>query len=169
MGKSTVARAVGRAEGARVISIDRILDDEGIEEWDADRVALRSFLRANEFAVAQAARALDAGRPTLIEGNFYWNKQVEDLVDRLPSPALVVHLVAPLELCLSRDAGRPEPAPDAGPKAGDHMGAEAVQAVFGYVRPFPGERSVDARGSVAEVVGRVREVWRDWRSTRVAG
>src|SRR5579863_3955730 len=119
-GKTTVARAVGRVETALVVSIDRILEEEGLEEWDADRVSLRRFLRANDLAIIQARGNFDARRSTIVEGNFYWNEQVEDLFGRLPCPPLAVRLTAPVELCIARDAGRPEPAAEEGPRAREH-------------------------------------------------
>ncbi|HTT26617.1 MAG TPA: AAA family ATPase [Thermoplasmata archaeon] len=155
IGKSTVAAALGRRRQARVISIDQILEDEGLEEWGVDRVALRSFLRANQTAASAARAASAAGVPCVLEGNFYWREQLEDLLPRLPPPAVVVRLIGSVELCLQRDSGRPDPRRDEGARAGNHLGEEAVRAVFGFVRPFNGEVTISAEGSVADVIDRL--------------
>jgi len=169
VGKTTVSRSLGRAESAGVVSIDRVLEENSLEEWDTDRVALRSFLRANAFAVDQTHRNLRARRSTIVEGNFYWIEALEDLVGRLRCPSYVVHLVAPLEVCIARDAGRPEPSVEVGPKPGDRLGEGSVRAVFGFVRPVPIETKVDASGNVGETVARVQNALHAWRSTRRAG
>src|SRR5690348_6946089 len=90
VGKSTVAQEVARRERAELLSVDRILEDRGLEEWDEDRISLRSFLRVNDVLVPVAREDLRDGTSVVIEGNFYWREQVHDLIARLEFPVLVV-------------------------------------------------------------------------------
>ena len=103
VGKSTVAAALAQTIGAHHISIDKVLEEHEIEEWDDDRISLRSFLRANAIAVEQAHRALEAGQPLIFDGCFYWREQLDDLAKRLDRDLLVFTLDAPLPVCVGRD------------------------------------------------------------------
>lgn len=164
VGKSTIAARVAAAEGGEVISIDRIIEEEGIEEWDRDRVALRSFLRANDFVEPRARGIRERGRPTIVEGNFYWDPQIDDLLARLSGPTLLVCLDAPVPVCIARDAGRPEPRPERGPQAGDHLGETAVRAVHRLVSEVRRGISVDASGSIEQSVRRLLAQIQAWRA-----
>ncbi len=162
VGKSTLAAALGASVPAHVISIDRILESEDLEEWEAERIALRSFLRANDCAVTEARSHLSQGRAAIVEGNFYWEEQIEDLVRRVRCPALVVRLHAPVEVCIARDARRPPPDPRVGPKAGERLGEEAVRAVYELVRPSPREQTLEATGTVSDVALALRRCLDAW-------
>jgi thymidylate kinase len=164
VGKSTVAARLADALGAEVVSVDRLLEDHGLEEWDADRISLRSFLRANDLAVVRAAENRRAERPTLVEGNFYWAEQVDDLIARVGVPSLVVRLEAPFATCLERDAGRPEPPAGGVPRAGNRMGEQAVRDVYAFVAAVDRGIPVDASGTVSTTVRRVRAIVRTWEA-----
>ena len=140
---------------ARASSINQILEDDRLEEWDVDCVALTIRLRANPTAARAARAASGAEVPCMLERNFYRREQLEDLLPRLPPPAVVVRLIGSVELCLRRDSRRPDPRSDEGARAGNHLGEEAVRAVFGLVRPFESEVTISAEGSVADVIDRL--------------
>ncbi len=156
VGKTTVSRQLALEVGAECISIDQILEEHGLEEWDADRIALRSFLAANRIAVARASSALARETPVVIEGNFYWNEQLDDLVRNIDGRTLIFTLRAPLEVCIARDAMRPEPREGAGPRAGDHLGKDATREVYALAARVDRGVPVDATGTIQGTVHLIR-------------
>ena len=155
VGKSTVSRRLANIIGADHILIDRILEERGLEEWDEDRTSLRSFLRANTFAIARAHEGLKRVRPTVFDGCFYWNEQLDDLTQRLDFPHYGFTLEAPLSVCVARDRTRPLPKKGDEPRAGDQLGAEACEAVYGLVTQIRYGTPVDATGSVDRTVAAI--------------
>ena len=141
VGKTTVATALTSALRGHYLSVDSILDRNGLEEWEDGYVALRSFLRANEILVAEATPLLRDGIPVVVDGNFYFRAQIEDLTRRLPFPHAVFTLKAPLETCLERDRNRPL-----------SLGEQGVRDVFAKVSEVEYGEGIDALRSVAEVV-----------------
>ncbi|MCI4372108.1 MAG: ATP-binding protein [Thermoplasmata archaeon] len=137
VGKSTVSQGLSRKVGAKVISIDQILDDQAL--WVEGR--LSEFLKANAFAVEAARPMLAGGTPVIFEGNFYWKSQIQDLVGRLAYRHRVFTLGAPVEVCVERDRQRNRP-----------HGPEAARAVFVKSTKFDYGTVLDATGSVDSVV-----------------
>jgi predicted kinase len=149
VGKSTLAGRLAERFGAAVISIDRLLEEHDL--WESGR--LGEFLRANSFAVTRAGRLLPRGRPVIIDGNFYWKTQVEDLIARLDFPHCVFTLEAPLEVCIGRDRRRRR-----------SYGPEATRAVYAKTTRFPFGQRIDATQPVEvilrEITARVRNTLR---------
>lgn len=141
VGKTTVAKALAETLGGRVISIDAILDQHNLEEWDEGYISLRSFLRANDFAIAEAEPLLRKGVPVVFDGNFYYRGQIDDLAGRLVFPHAVCTLKAPLSDCIDRDRRREL-----------SYGEEAVREVFAKVGEVEYGVDLDARRPVSEVV-----------------
>ncbi|HEY6238736.1 MAG TPA: ATP-binding protein [Thermoplasmata archaeon] len=145
VGKSTVSEALAQQIGGSWISIDRILDERGIERWKGGFVSEASFLRANTFAIAQASDSLARGRPAVFDGNFYWRSAVEDLDRRVGHPLHVFTLKAPLEVCLERNRGRSPPQAD-----------EGTRKVYAKATGFDVGVSIDATRPLAETVAAIR-------------
>jgi predicted kinase len=143
IGKSTVSERLAQTIGAEYISIDRILDEPGVEEWDdeAGHYSERCFLRANALAVERTKSFLDHGIPVVFDGNFYWRSQISDLIARLNFPHHVYTLKAPLELCVQRDSQRDPP-----------HGREATEQVYTKSTEFGWGVEIDARQPVDSVV-----------------
>ena len=146
-GKTTVARALAEAIRGRVVSIDEILETL---EWDGG--SERLFLRANDRAAAEARDAAAAGRPVVFDGNFYWRRVIDDLARRLGWPHVVVTLRVPRSICVVRDRDRPH-----------SYGATAVRDVYARVARVRAGIPIDATGSVAQTVDRIR-AWLPRRS-----
>jgi len=138
VGKTTVAQRLAREIGAGYISIDRILEERGL--WDSG--ALAEFLRANDFAVEQARSLLADGTSVVLDGNFYWKSQINDLVARLDRRHFVFTLRAPLSVCVERDARRSPP-----------HGREAAREVYAKSTRFEYGVGIDATRGVGTVVG----------------
>ncbi|MCI4360979.1 MAG: ATP-binding protein [Thermoplasmata archaeon] len=143
-GKTTVCRSLAVRTGAAVISIDRILDDHGLEEWSDGYISEASFLRANSIAIEEAHPILARGRPVVIDGNFYWRSVVLDLESRLSVPLRVFTLTLPLELCIERDAHR-QPS----------FGADAAGDVYRKSTGFDCGTPLDATESPDRIVSRI--------------
>ncbi len=140
-GKTTVARALAAAIGAEVVAIDDILDREA---WDGGSEEL--FLRANVIAAEEARPALERGVPVVFDGNFYWQRALDDLARRLPFPHTTFTLDVPIDVCRERDRRRPH-----------SYGEEGVRAV--YAKCARVRRSgvrVDGRAEVDRIVAAIR-------------
>lgn len=137
IGKSVVSRRISEIFRAEYISIDDLLDEHGL--WNTGELA--EFLAANRFAIEVAGTALRKRRPVIVDGNFYWEAQIQDLLAHLKVPSFVFTLAAPLEVCIQRDAGRRSP-----------HGAESARAVYAKATEFAYGSVVDASGTVEEVV-----------------
>jgi tRNA uridine 5-carbamoylmethylation protein Kti12 len=146
IGKSTVSVRIAKALGAKYVSVDRILEEPGVEEWDAaaGHYSERAFLRTSELAAERARVILDQGKPVIFDGNFYWQSQITDLVGRLPFPHHVFTLQAPLDLCIQRDGKRVLP-----------HGREAAEKVYAKSTEFEWGVGIDATPSVERVVSNI--------------
>jgi AAA domain-containing protein len=145
IGKTTVAQTLAKALRGRWISVDEILEEFQLEEWKDGYISEASFLRTNEFVERQALPWLEAGTPVVVDGNFYWPSQVDDLTGRLPYPSRVFTLKGPVELCIARDAGRKL-----------SYGEEGARAVFAKSTSFRRGISLDASRPLREIVAQIR-------------
>lgn len=139
VGKTTVAAALSDAIGAKVVSVDALVDPD----WDGG--SLRLYLRANVRAAAVAKPTLVRGRPVVFDGCFYWKTQLRDLERRMPYPHLVVTLTAPLRMCVERDAGRKVV-----------HGTDAARTVYRKVTRFAYGIPIDATRRVSDMVRDIR-------------
>jgi adenylate kinase family enzyme len=155
VGKSTVSERLAEEIGAEHILIDRILEEHGLEEWDEDRISLKSFLRANALAIERARRLLEKGTPVVFDGNFYWRPALDDLLQKLNYRHYVLTLEAPLSVCVQRDRLRPMTREGAEPRAGDSLGEEATAQVYRMVNQVSYGIAIDATGSVDATVAAV--------------
>ena len=152
VGKSTVSQRLASRIGADYIPIDRILEEHGLEEWDEDRISLKSFLQANAIAVQRARTALARGTPVVFDGNFYWREAISDLLHKLDFDHYVFTLHAPLSVCIERDRQRPTTPSGREPRAGDSLGPEATRDVYGLVTRVEHGTPIDATGPVETTV-----------------
>lgn len=143
VGKSTVSKKLARILRAEYISVDRPLDDRGI--WYSGR--LREFLEVNEIVAQQAGNLLANGTPVVVDGNFYWKSQIQDLERRLDHRHFVFTLKAPLDVCIRRDASR----------AAAH-GSRAAEEVYAKSTRFSYGTPIDATQPVEAVVRKVRSI-----------
>jgi predicted kinase len=141
IGKSTVAKHLAGKVEAEYISIDRILDERGLETWYRGYVSQRSFLRANAYAVRRARPFLRKRRPVIFDGNFYYQSQIEDLVGQLDYRHYVFTLKAPLSVCIERDGRRVPP-----------YGSKAAREVYAISTGFDYGIGIDATRPVGRVV-----------------
>lgn len=106
-GKSTVSSKLCKLLNAEHISIDRVLDEHNLTK-DKERgyISQKSFKKANEIVVPKIKDILKSGKLVVIDGNFYWKSQIDDLIERLKHTHRVFTLTAPVEVCIDRDIQR---------------------------------------------------------------
>lgn len=144
VGKTTVAERLAREIRGEYISIDRILDERGLESWYRGYYSQRSFFRANAFAAKRAREPLDQGTTVVFDGNFYYKSQIEDLIRRLDYPHFVFTLKAPLRVCIDRDRRR---SPSLGP--------ESARAVYEKSTEFDYGVEVNATRPVRSIIHQI--------------
>ena len=144
VGKTTVARRLARKLGGEHVLIDQILEDHALEEWKDGYISVGSFLRANQVAAVRAGPVLSRGVPVVFDGNFYWERQIQDLIGRLDHPHFVFTLHAPLATCIARDARRAV-----------SYGAEAARDVCDKSSQFDWGVRVDAARTIDGTVGEI--------------
>src|SRR3989344_9382950 len=124
-GKSTIAKALPKRLNAKYLDIDKILEDNKLEEWKNGYISKESFSKANEIAAPKAKKYLEKGLPAVFDGNFYYKSQIEDLIKRLDFPHYAFTLKAPLSVCIERDSKRKEP-----------HGKDAAEVVYAKTTEF---------------------------------
>jgi predicted kinase len=145
-GKSTISERLAQAFNAEHISVDRVLDDHGLTEDKEDGyISQASFKRANEIIAPKAKELLDNGKTIIFDGNFYWESQLDDLIERLDYPHSVFTLKVPLELCIERDHNRDKT-----------HGKDAAEAVYKKSTSFEYGTPIDATGTIDDTVDKIR-------------
>jgi shikimate kinase len=135
VGKTTVAKKLAKALHAKYISIDAILEKNGLDKVKGKCIPAGNFIKANETILSQV-RGM-----AVFDGNFYHEKQIQHLVRNLRTPCFVFTLKAPLDVCVKRDETRK-----------GKYGKEAAKAVYALVSRFDYGISIDtAKMTPAEV------------------
>ncbi|PJA47455.1 hypothetical protein CO172_01340 [Candidatus Uhrbacteria bacterium CG_4_9_14_3_um_filter_36_7] len=126
VGKSTIAKAVAEKIGGIYISVDEILDQNGLDKVvEGAGIPLSNFLKANEIIWKEAKHAHNDGKSVVVDGNFYHREQIDQLVHFLGKDVIVFTLKASVEVCIARDAARSKP-----------YGEDATRAVHMFVSAF---------------------------------
>lgn len=144
-GKSTVSKKLSGLLKATHISVDKVLEDHDLEEWEDGYISQESFLKANEIAVGEAMVSLNKGIPIIFDGNFYWKSQIDDLIQRLEAQkVLVFTLKVPLKVCIERDSKRQK-----------SLGKEAASAVYRKSTEFDYGIGIDATKPLPEIIKQI--------------
>ncbi len=140
VGKSTVAKAVAEKIGGIYISVDEVIDQNGLDKTvEGEGIPLGNFLKANEIIALEAKQANDKGKLVVVDGNFYHKEQIDQLVDLLGKDVTVFTLKASVETCVARDAARAKP-----------YGEDATRAVHRFVTAFDYGTIIDTEQLTAE-------------------
>ncbi|KKW43041.1 MAG: hypothetical protein UY92_C0001G0055 [Candidatus Magasanikbacteria bacterium GW2011_GWA2_56_11] len=101
MGKTTVSKLLAKKLGAEYLSVDKILSDNNLDK--DDDISVENFLKANEIITGIS----DGNRgPYVIDGNFYYQKQIDDLKNRFKDGVAIFTITSTVEKCIKRDAQR---------------------------------------------------------------
>ena len=140
VGKSTVAKAVAEKIGGVYISVDEVLDQNGLDKAvEGEGIPLNNFLKANEIIAAEAKHTNDQGMPVVVDGNFYHKEQIDQLVNLLGHDSVTFTLKASVETCIVRDAARAK-----------SYGEDAARAVHMFVSAFDYGTVIDTEANTSE-------------------
>jgi predicted kinase len=109
IGKSTIAKQLAELLNGDYISIDAVLEENGLDKVDEKEgcIPVKNFIRANEIAIPKVRASLNKGKVVVFDGNFYHREQLDNLIKGLKDyKNFVFTLKAPLEICIERDSKR---------------------------------------------------------------
>ncbi len=108
VGKTTVSTEIARILDGEHISIDRLLEEHGLDKGDEDEgcIPSKNFLEGNRIIIPDIKTLLDSGKVVILDGCFYHREQIIHLKENLPYHHYVFTLKAPVEVCIERDKGR---------------------------------------------------------------
>jgi cytidylate kinase len=101
VGKTTVSKILAHNFQAEYISVDAILDDNNLAPKDG--IPLENFLKANEII---SDRVKKSEKSFVVDGNFYYQEQINDLKNKFKDTILFFTLTSTLEKCIERDSKR---------------------------------------------------------------
>lgn len=145
VGKSTIAKQVTKLVNGEHISIDAILSENKLEQFENGYISEKSFLAANKFILPRVQDLLKKGIPVVFDGCFYHESQVEDLMKNLDYPSYIFTLTAPVEVCIERDSKREK-----------SLGADAARAVHKKTSEFSFGNKISTENKTKEDV--VKEI-----------
>ena len=128
-GKTTISKKLAKEIGAEYFSVDKVLEENELtSDWEEGYISQKSFLKSNQILLPKIKDYLNKGIPVIIDGNFYWKSQIEDLIKNLNFKAYIFTLKAPLEVCINRDKIRKE---RHGKKAAEEVYQKVLEFDFG--------------------------------------
>jgi tRNA uridine 5-carbamoylmethylation protein Kti12 len=139
VGKSTIAQSLAKRLRAQYISIDKVLEEHGLDSrGNRPSIPAENFIKANELVLPQIKAELKKGKRVVIDGCFYHKEQIDHLEWKLPIKHFVFNLKAPLALCIQRDSNREKA-----------YGEGAAKAVYSLVSRFEYGFNIDTAGKTA--------------------
>jgi predicted kinase len=147
-GKTTIAKALAARLSAEYLSVDDVIDEYKLDDDTEDGfISQASFKKANNHLAEKAKEFLDKKIPVIIDGNFYWKSQIEDLASRLVYPHAIFTLNAPIEVCIERDSKRENP-----------LGADAVKVVYDKTASVEAGKKIAVTRETEEVITEIIDV-----------
>ncbi len=147
-GKTTIAKALAARLSAEYLSVDEILDENKLEDNMGDGfISQESFKKADNYLSEKAKEFLDKKIPVVIDGNFYWKSQIDDLAEKLIYPHAIFTLDAPLEVCIERDAKRENP-----------LGEDATRVIYEKTTSVEAGKKIDATKDTEVVITEIIDV-----------
>jgi len=139
IGKTTVARRLAEGFKGDYVSIDRVLEDNELDRIEGGCIPEKNFIKANDLIAQFANSELNAGKPVVIEGDFYHKYILNDLTDKIRFKSYIFTLKADLEDCISRDKKREK-----------GIGEEGIRAVAELTERFDAGKVIDATGKTPD-------------------
>ncbi|MBU2566759.1 ATP-binding protein [Patescibacteria group bacterium] len=147
-GKTTIAKALAARLSAEYLSVDEVIDEYRLEHDKEDGfISQKSFKKANDYLAEKAKDFLDKKIPVIIDGNFYWKSQIDDLASKLIYPHAIFTLDAPLEVCVERDSKRETP-----------HGVDSVKVIYNKTVSVEAGKTIDTTKEVEEVITQIIDV-----------
>lgn len=108
VGKSTVTKRLVEILNGECVSIDKILEKNGLDKVsaDAESIPALNFIIADDIVLPDVKAKFEQGKKVIFDGCFYHREHIEHLVASLPYPHYIFTLKAPVEVCIERDSKR---------------------------------------------------------------
>ena len=116
VGKSTIAKRLAKQLNAEYISIDTLLEEQGLDKIEEECIPARNFIKAIETILPKVKKDI-ASKIIVFDGNFYHKEQIDYLVQHLQVPHYAFTLNAPIHICIERDSARETPLGEGAAKA----------------------------------------------------
>ena len=140
IGKTTIAKKLAKEINAEHISIDKILEENGLDKINNDYTP-EDFIKANEIVLPKVKQELAKGKIVIFDGCFYFKEQIKHLEESLQAKGYVFNLKAPLKTCIARDKARKRV-----------YGEDAARAVYKLVSGFDYGINIDTENKTEEEV-----------------
>jgi len=101
VGKTTVAKILAEKLNAEYLSVDQILDDNNLA--GVDGIPVENFLKVNGIIHEIAGKS---EKSFIVEGNFYYQEQIDDLKRKFNNDVVIFTLITDVEKCIERDLKR---------------------------------------------------------------
>lgn len=143
IGKTTISLELSKLLNATYISIDKVLEENGLDREDNNFVP-DDFIKANNIILPKAREDLEKGKVVIFDGCFQFKEQIEHLIQNLNFKHFVFDLKAPVNTCIQRDKDRVKV-----------YGEKEAREVFELVSKFDFGITINAEGSIQEVMDRI--------------
>jgi|SRR3989344_4435832 len=125
VGKSTISRLLAKKIKADVVHFDEVMEKLKLDYMEGEKwIPLFKFLKADKIVIPRFKKILK-NKNLIIDGNFYHEKQIKDLIKNLKSKHYIFTLKADLDECIKRDEKRK-----------NKLGKKAVKDVYKLVSKF---------------------------------
>ncbi len=133
VGKTTIAKKLAKILNAKYISIDLVLEKNDLDLVEGEKcIPAKNFIKANEIILPKIKEGLNQEKIIILDGCFYHQEQIRNLIQNLSAPYYIFTLKAPLEVCIKRDSRRKK-----------KHGKEATKAVHHLVSEFDYGTAID--------------------------
>lgn len=112
VGKSTISKEIAERLNASYISIDQVLEDNGLDNVSKKEgcIPAMNFIEANEIALPTITESLRRGQKVIVDGNFYHMEALTQLLEKANNyDTYIFTLKCLLEVCIQRDSQRTNP------------------------------------------------------------
>lgn len=101
VGKTTITKRLSEILSIEYISVDEVLDQLQLDTTNG--IPVEHFLKVNEVIENQIHQH---NTPAIVDGNFYYQAQIDDLTKKFPNDHHIITLTSDVETCIKRDAER---------------------------------------------------------------
>lgn len=124
IGKTTIAKNLAKLLKARYFSVDEILSKNNLDHINEEIGCIpeNNFLKVNKIIFSKIK---SSNQSIIVDGNFYYQNQIKDLINKIPLKSFAFTLFAPIEVCILRDSQR-----------SNSYGKASVVAVYNLVSKF---------------------------------
>jgi len=103
VGKTTVSQLLSQNLHLEYLSLDQIIDDNNLVPANSYGIPLESYLKANQIILGLAKKSENS---FIIDGCFYYQEQINDLVEKFANDVEIFTLTSRVDKCIERDSKR---------------------------------------------------------------